>query len=113
MSKIEIELDRYDRIYSPEDVVTGNVLVNATNPWTHQGIAMKVEGSAKLQLSAKSVGIFEAFYNSVKPLDLVHLHIPVTSSGKVAVGETRFPFEFKLLGIDRMVRFSTSEVFDF
>lgn len=32
----------------------------------HQGITLTVDGAVTLQLSAKSVGLFEAFYNSLK-----------------------------------------------
>ena len=32
----------------------------------HQGISLTVDGVVNLQLSAKSVGVFEAFYNSLK-----------------------------------------------
>lgn len=30
-----------------------------------------MDGQVSLQLSAKSVGLFEAFYNSLKPIQLV------------------------------------------
>ena len=33
---------------------------------SHQGITLTADGSVSLQLSSKSVGVFEAFYNSVK-----------------------------------------------
>lgn len=32
----------------------------------HDGITLSVEGTVNLQLSPKNVGIFEAFYNSLK-----------------------------------------------
>lgn len=34
-------------------------------------IALAAEGSVTLQLSARSVGLFEAFYSSLKPLQLM------------------------------------------
>lgn len=34
-----------------------------------------MEGNVGLQLSAKSVGLFEAFYNSVKPIQLMFYSI--------------------------------------
>ena len=40
----------------------------------HQGISLTVEGTVNLQLSAKSVGVFEAFYNSVK-VRMLGLHV--------------------------------------
>jgi hypothetical protein len=68
---------------------------------------MKVEGQARLQLSAKSAGLFEAFYNSVQPLDIVQFHIPIASAGKIPLGITKFPFEFQLQGIDGQSLFET------
>lgn len=35
----------------------------------HHGIFLSMEGLVNLQLSSKSVGVFEAFYNSVKVKD--------------------------------------------
>lgn len=42
------------------------VVVSGKDAVQHQGLSLTVEGSVNLQLSAKSVGVFEAFYNSVK-----------------------------------------------
>ena len=42
-----------------------------------------VEGLVNLQLSARSVGIFEAFYSSVKPQPLIHYEIPVSPAAKL------------------------------
>ncbi|EQC29143.1 hypothetical protein SDRG_13016 [Saprolegnia diclina VS20] len=98
MSTIDIKLARVDRVYRPHELVQGHVIIHATNAFAHQGISMRVEGSAKLQLSAKSVGLFEAFYNTVAPLELVYFHIPIIGPGKVPVGITKVPFEFELLG---------------
>jgi hypothetical protein len=37
---------------------------------SHSGVTLKVEGTLKLQLSARSVGLFEAFYSSIKPMQV-------------------------------------------
>lgn len=68
---------------------------------------MKVEGSARLQISVKSAGLFESFYNAVPPLDLVYFHIPIAGPGKVSFGITKIPFEFELLGVDGQALFET------
>jgi len=47
-------------------------------------------------LSAKSVGLFEAFYNSVKPIQLLNYSIELAKPGKFEDGETEIPFEFTL-----------------
>ena len=59
---------------------------------------MTASGSAKLQLSARSVGLIEAVYNSVKPHELLAAEIEIASgSGKIPDG-TEIPFEFRLDG---------------
>ena len=42
------------------------VVVESRSDCTHNGVSLVVEGIVNLQLSAKSVGVFEAFYNSAK-----------------------------------------------
>lgn len=42
------------------------VVISSKDSMQHQGVALTMEGAVNLQLSAKSVGVFEAFYNSVK-----------------------------------------------
>ena len=76
---IDIQLKRADRIYRPGDVVSGVVVVVTKGAMSHQGISLVMEGLVTLQLSAKSVGMFEAFYNSLKPVLLVHLAAEVCS----------------------------------
>ena len=49
-----------------QEIVAGTVLVSSRGDCSHQGITLSAEGSVSLQLSSKSVGVFEAFYNSVK-----------------------------------------------
>lgn len=51
-----------------------------------------------LQLSNKNVGIFEAFYNSVKPIQLLNTNIEILAPGKqLSYGITEIPFEFPLV----------------
>ncbi|RHY30317.1 hypothetical protein DYB32_004412, partial [Aphanomyces invadans] len=96
MSTLDIKLSRVDRVFRP----------HVRRP-KGGGIGMTVQirrksykGIAKLQLSAKSVGLFDAFYNTVSPLELVYFHIPVVGPGKVPVGISKFPFEFELHAVD-------------
>merc|ERR1719189_2571550 len=96
MTSLEIKLDKYDRVYSPNDTVTGCVIVNAPNGTGHTGIKMLVEGAVTLQLSPRSVGIFEALYNSIKPLTLVKSEFDIRKAGKFGKGEHKIPFEFPL-----------------
>ena len=49
-----------------------------------------------MQLSAKSVGLFEAFYNSVKPISLIGATVEVAKPGKLPSGHTELQFEVAL-----------------
>lgn len=49
-----------------QEAVTGVIVLVCKEPLQHHGISLSMEGLVNLQLSSKSVGVFEAFYNSVK-----------------------------------------------
>lgn len=85
----------------------GQVIISSPKGFAHQGISMKVEGSARLQLSTKSAGLFDSFYNSVAPMEVVYFHLPIAAPGKVPLGISKFPFEFELQGNDRQQLFET------
>jgi hypothetical protein len=89
-------LNRIDRIYHPGEKVSGAVVVESQGRMRHGGIKILVEGSAQLQLSARSIGLFEAFYSSLKPVNIMSYEFEVTPSGTVQSGITEFPFEFTL-----------------
>eukprot|EP01094_Clydonella_sp_ATCC50884_P022388 TRINITY_DN5124_c0_g1_i1.p1 TRINITY_DN5124_c0_g1~~TRINITY_DN5124_c0_g1_i1.p1 ORF type:complete len:297 (-),score=88.83 TRINITY_DN5124_c0_g1_i1:288-1178(-) len=93
---VDIRLNKVDRVYRPGDTVSGVVVVTSKGGMSHNGIKLTVDGEVTLQLSAKSVGLFEAFYNSLKPIKLVDYRIDVRKAGKVPDGVTEFAFEFKL-----------------
>ena len=93
---VEIKLDRHDRVYYPGETVTGVVIVHSASKSSHAGIRLTVDGSVNLQLSARSVGLFEAFYSNIKPMELLNYSIQICSPGKVPKGETELPFEFVL-----------------
>jgi hypothetical protein len=93
---LDIKLKRADRIYRPGEVVSGCVVVGTKGALSHSGVTLQCEGSVQLQLSAKSVGLFEAFYNSIKPITLIQLTFDVAKSGKLPDGINELPFEFKL-----------------
>jgi len=93
---LDIKLNRIDKIYRPGDKVTGAVVVQSQGPMKHNGIKLQVEGSAALQLSARSIGLFEAFYSSLKPVQILNFEIDVSPAGKIPNGVTEFPFEFTL-----------------
>ncbi|XP_048514704.1 vacuolar protein sorting-associated protein 26C isoform X2 [Athalia rosae] len=79
-----------------KDIVAGIILLKCNSDVKHDGIFLTMEGSVNLQLSSKNVGIFEAFYNSVKPIQLIQYTLDVAPSGKIPSGKTEIPFELPL-----------------
>lgn len=49
-----------------QEALAGVVVLVTKEALQHHGIFLSMEGVVNLQLSSKSVGVFEAFYNSVK-----------------------------------------------
>ncbi|EDQ92300.1 uncharacterized protein MONBRDRAFT_14003, partial [Monosiga brevicollis MX1] len=78
------------------ETVRGAVVVDSKDGLNHQGIVMSVEGSVSLQLSAKNQGVFEAFYNSIKPIPLINLRFEMQAAQKLPGGQTQLPFEIPL-----------------
>lgn len=93
---MDIQLKRVDKIYREGDMVSGVVVINSKDGFSHQGINLSMDGQVSLQLSAKSVGLFEAFYNSLKPIQLVQFSLDLAKPGKMAKGQFEIPFEIPL-----------------
>ncbi|XP_064610239.1 vacuolar protein sorting-associated protein 26C-like [Liolophura sinensis] len=99
MATIDIRLKKVNKIYTDGDLVAGVVVVDSgRSDFQHQGITLSMEGAVSLQLSAKSVGLFEAFYNSLKPIQLINYSLEVAKPGKLPSGKTEIPFEIPLKG---------------
>uniref|UniRef100_A0A182PHB0 Vacuolar protein sorting-associated protein 26C n=1 Tax=Anopheles epiroticus TaxID=199890 RepID=A0A182PHB0_9DIPT len=79
------------------ETVSGVVQIVCGSETKHDGITLALEGSVNLQISNKNVGIFEALYNSVKPITLLNQHTDLAPSGKLPIGASEFPFEFPLI----------------
>ncbi|KAK2583883.1 hypothetical protein KPH14_001157 [Odynerus spinipes] len=88
---IDIKLKRASKIYREGEIVAGLILLQTNSDIKHDGIFLTMEGSVNLQLSSKNVGIFDAFYNSVKPIQLVQYTLDVSPPGKIP--SSRIPFE--------------------
>ena len=94
---VEIRLSRIDRVYTPGQTLKGVVNVHGRGaPLPHEGISLVAEGQASLQLSAKSVGLFEAFYSSIKPVQLLMHSAELQPPGKLPDGGVDFDFEIEL-----------------
>ncbi|XP_046873100.1 vacuolar protein sorting-associated protein 26C isoform X2 [Hypomesus transpacificus] len=95
-ASLDIRLKRANKVYYEGEVLAGVVVLVSKEAVQHQGISLTMEGLVNLQLSSKSVGVFEAFYNSVKPIQLITSNIEVVKPGKIPGGKTEIPFEFPL-----------------
>jgi len=103
---LDITLNRTDRIYRPGDKVTGSVIVTTKGGFAHSGITIQMLGTVTLQLSAKSVGLFEAFYHSLKPIPIVDYVTTIEKTGKI--DDTKeYPFEFELKALEEQEFYET------
>ncbi|XP_061819024.1 vacuolar protein sorting-associated protein 26C [Nerophis lumbriciformis] len=93
---LDIRLKRANKVYRAGESVAGVIVLSCKEALQHHGIFLSMEGLVNLQLSSKSVGVFEAFYNSVKPIPLISCSTEVAKAGKVPGGKTEIPFEFPL-----------------
>ena len=106
---LQLRLKRSDRVYRPGDTVSGIVVCTSEkgSPMGHSGITIKVTGTVSMQLSPKNVGLFEAFYASIKPIELMAFNIDVAPAGKLPEGQTELPFEFKMQPVKGQRLFET------
>ncbi|XP_056593080.1 vacuolar protein sorting-associated protein 26C isoform X2 [Triplophysa dalaica] len=104
---LDIRLKRANKVYHEGELLSGVVVISSRDALQHQGISLSMEGLVNLQLSSKSVGVFEAFYNSVKPIQLVSSNFEVVKAGKVPGGKTEIPFEFPLQAKGNRVLYET------
>ncbi|KAM9033762.1 vacuolar protein sorting-associated protein 26C [Sarcophilus harrisii] len=93
---LDIKIKRANKVYYAGEVLSGVVVISSKDPVQHQGILLTMEGLVNLQLSAKSVGMFEAFCNSVKPIQVISSSVEIVKPGKFPSGKTEIPFEFPL-----------------
>ena len=92
MASLDVKLKKASKVYKEGDVVKETVVVNSKGELNHNGVTLTMEGMVTLQLSAKSVGVFEAFYNFLKPIQLVNYSIDIAKPGKFPNGTTEIPF---------------------
>uniref|UniRef100_A0A4W3H7S5 Vacuolar protein sorting-associated protein 26C n=1 Tax=Callorhinchus milii TaxID=7868 RepID=A0A4W3H7S5_CALMI len=107
VTALDLRLKRANKVYREGETLSGVVIISSKETVPHQGITLTMEGVVNLQLSAKSVGVFEAFYNSVKPISLISSNIEVAKAGKLPNGRTEIPFEFPLTVKNNKVLYET------
>ncbi|XP_050312057.1 vacuolar protein sorting-associated protein 26C [Anthonomus grandis grandis] len=103
----DIRLKRADKIYSKGEVIAGVLVISSNSDFKHDGITLTVEGSVNLQISSKNVGIIEAFYNSIKPIQLLSITCDVSGPGRLPSGTTEIPFQIPLKAKPNRVLYET------
>jgi hypothetical protein len=100
---LELRLSRPDRTYRLGEMVVGVVSWAASSPTAVSSVTLHASGVVKPTLDPRSVGIFEALYSSLKPIDIMSATIDmVTPAAGSAVGavaatlprEVALPFAF-------------------
>lgn len=95
---IDIRLKRASKEYAEGDVISGDVIVTSTSNSAiqHSGIYLYLDGMVNINLSTKNVGVFEAFYNSAKPIQLMNYSMEISKAGKFPSNRAEIPFEIPL-----------------
>ncbi len=92
---VQVVFNKPGKNYLRGDKVAGEIRLGTHHQsMAFKSIIVRAQGSTKVQLNAQSVGLFEAFYASIKPLVLWETKINLQGSGRVSRGWTSFPFEF-------------------
>nr|XP_037278696.1 vacuolar protein sorting-associated protein 26C-like isoform X1 [Rhipicephalus microplus] len=96
MTTLDIRLKKVNKVYHEGETVAGVIIVESKTETKHEGLTLWLEGTASMQLSAKNVGIFEAFYSSAKPVQLIGYSLEIAKAGRLPAGRTEMPFELPL-----------------
>lgn len=95
---IDIRLKRSSKEYAEGDLVSGDIVINShgSGPIQHNGINLTLDGMVNINLSNKNVGVFDAFYKSAQPLQLINYSLELSKPGKFTSNITEIPFEIPL-----------------
>lgn len=72
---------RYNRVYEPGEMISGEIHIHSSGGLSHNGISLKVEGTMAGSLSASAVGLFDAFSSNIKPQVLIQLSKQIQTPG--------------------------------
>jgi hypothetical protein len=64
-------------------MVSGVIRVKTKGGMSHNGVSINLSGRVTFIMSAKSVGMIESIYNSLKPITLADYTTQVCKSGKL------------------------------
>ncbi|XP_050431036.1 vacuolar protein sorting-associated protein 26C [Adelges cooleyi] len=90
---LDIVLKRPNKIYHEGETICGILSIHSPTEIKHEGIFLSIEGVVDLQISTQNIGTFDAFYNAVKPIQLMMCTLDVAQSGRLPGGLTEFSFE--------------------
>lgn len=104
---LDIKVKKANKVYHEGETISGVVLVKSPSDFKHDGIVLTIEGCVNLTLSSKTVGVFEALYNSAKPIQLLQIELELAAAGKMPSGTTQIPFEAPLKAKPNRTLFET------
>ncbi|XP_050355679.1 vacuolar protein sorting-associated protein 26C isoform X1 [Nymphalis io] len=96
-ASLTISLKKVNKIYHEGEIIAGVVIVDTAADLRHEGLTLTMEGSVNLQISSKNAGIFDAFSNNIRPINLINTSIELAAAGKMPIGVTEIPFEMPLV----------------
>ncbi len=97
-SKIDIKLERTDRVYRPNEIIRGTVVLNAKKGWSHSGILLEAEGTIHTIVTRSGI----VGTNEKSETSMIFKHFEeILPEGSVGGGLHEFPFEFQIIGNER------------
>jgi len=80
-------------------MVSGIVMYTGDAPLVHNGLKLRASGVVRPQLDPRTVGIFEALYSSIKPIEVLATVIDMQGAGEKLPPRVALPFEFPVEAI--------------
>ncbi|KCV69399.1 hypothetical protein H696_03830 [Fonticula alba] len=94
---LDIHLDHIDKTFQAGECVSGTILIDGRKRSSHNGITLTLKGTVLMKHSSRNTGAFEAFYNSVRPIDLIFHTLELAPAGKLPSTILELPFSIPLL----------------
>lgn len=79
-----------------QESISGLLQIHCPTESKHDGITVMLDGTVNLMMGTKSVGIFDTFSNTIKPLQLLNSTLQLAPAGKLLQGFNELAFEFPL-----------------
>jgi len=93
---LEIRLSRADKTYKAGEMVSGSLVYTGDSAVSHNGLRLRATGTVRPQLDPRTVGIFEALYSSIKPIEIMATTVEMQASGERLPPHVALPFEFPI-----------------